>query len=281
MSRSPISPTSPTSLASPVTSYSSALSNYTNLIIVCGHATYIGDGTDTSEDQWILAPFQRSNREWRKRSEHETFLAHIHLAALSAQHDSRAMIIFSGARTTSSASSRSEAEGYAMILLHLARSSPNLFSREMQFALETHATDSYQNLLFSILRFRQLTGAYPRDVTVITHAFKERRFLEQHAPAIKWPAHRIRVAGLNPPFSAVELEEVMQGEKSRAYDLFAEDPYGMRAVLAEKRRARNWDAARANVFLGFGLGKEVAGLLEWMGGVSGWETFPGRLPWQD
>jgi hypothetical protein len=194
------------------------------------------------------------------------------------------MIIFSGGRTTSlsaNPTSRSEAEGYALILLNLARNNPSLFSREMQFALETHATDSYQNLLFSILRFRQLTGSYPRDVTVITHAFKQARFLEQHAPAIKWPAHRIRVAGLNPPFSAVELEEVVEGEKARAYDLFAEDPYAMRGVLAEKRLARNWEAAKANVFLGYGLGREVAGLLEWNGGVSGWERYPGRLPWMD
>jgi hypothetical protein len=278
MDQSPISP------ISPVNTSTASLSSYTNLIIVCGHATYLGDGTSVTEDQWLLAPFQRSNPEWRKRSEHETFLAHIHLAALSAQHDSRAMIIFSGGRTTSlsaNPTSRSEAEGYALILLNLARNNPSLFSREMQFALETHATDSYQNLLFSILRFRQLTGSYPRDVTVITHAFKQARFLEQHVPAIKWPAHRIRVAGLNPPFSAVELEEVVEGEKARAYDLFAEDPYAMRGVLAEKRLARNWEAAKANVFLGYGLGREVAGLLEWNGGVSGWERYPGRLPWMD
>jgi hypothetical protein len=283
MNQTPTSPTSPASTFSPSSS-SSSLSSYTNLIIVCGHATYLGDGTHTTEDQWLLSPFQRSNPSWRKRSEHETFLSHIHLAALTAQHDPRAMIIFSGGRTTpttTNPTSRSEAEGYALILLHLARSNPLLFSREIQFALETHATDSYQNLLFSLLRFRQLTGAYPRDITVITHAFKQARFLDQHAPAIKWPAHRIRVQGLNPPFSAVELEEVLEGEKSRAYDLFAEDPYGVRGVLAEKRRVRNWEAGKANVFLGYGLGVEVAGLLEWNGGVSGWEKFPGRLPWMD
>jgi hypothetical protein len=275
MNQPPISPTSP------IGTSSAPLSSYTNLIIVCGHATYLGDGTHLTEDQWLLSPFQRSNPTWRKRSEHETFLSHIHLAALSAQHDPHAMIILSGGHTTTNALSRTEAEGYALILLHLARNNPSLFPRAIQFALETHATDSYQNLLFSILRFRQLTGAYPCDVTVITHAFKQSRFLDQHAPAVKWPAHRIRVMGLNPPFSAVELEEVVAGEKERAYDLFAEDPYAVRGILAEKRLARNWEARKANVFLGFGLGEEVAGLLEWNGGVSGWERFPGRLPWVD
>lgn len=261
-----------------VTSPTDDLARYTRLIIVCGHATYLGDGTRTSEDQWLLQDFQKSNREWNKRSEHETFLAHLLLAAQAAEADPRALLILSGGQTTPAR--RSEAEGYGALLLPMVQRNPALFPRPLRFALETHATDSYQNLLFSLLRFRQLTGAYPQDVTVVTHAFKERRFLEQHGPALKWPAHALRVAGLNPPFTAAEREQVERGERDRAVALFAEDPYGVRAPLSVKRKARNWDAARANVFLGYGLEKEVAELLEWTGGVSGWETYPGRLPWQ-
>lgn len=31
---------------------------------------------------------------------------------------------------------------------------------------EEHARDSFENLLFSVCRFRELTGAYPRNITV-------------------------------------------------------------------------------------------------------------------
>ena len=31
---------------------------------------------------------------------------------------------------------------------------------------EEHARDSFENLLFSICRFRELTGVYPRNITV-------------------------------------------------------------------------------------------------------------------
>ena len=43
--------------------------------------------------------------------------------------------------------------------------------------LEELATDSYQNLLFSILKHKIATGVYPYHITIVTHEFKRRRFL--------------------------------------------------------------------------------------------------------
>ena len=34
---------------------------------------------------------------------------------------------------------------------------------------EEHARDSFENLLFSVCRFRELTGAYPQNITVCEH----------------------------------------------------------------------------------------------------------------
>lgn len=31
---------------------------------------------------------------------------------------------------------------------------------------EEHARDSFENLLFSVCRFRELTGSYPKNITV-------------------------------------------------------------------------------------------------------------------
>lgn len=258
---------------------SNDISKYSELVLVCCHATYMGDGSNTAEDQWILQPFQRSDQMLNKPGEHETFIQHILSAAHITHSDPRALLIFSGGKTTPAP--RTEAEGYATILKHIVQHNAMLYPAGVRFATETYATDSYQNLIFSIIRFRQLTGVYPRNITVITHAFKERRFLELHAPAIKWPHHRIRVQGLNPPFTLDELNFTQKGEHERAYRFFAEDPYGVRMPLLQKRMERNWNVDKAHVFLGWKLEPPVMGLLEWQGGMSGWETFPRRLPWED
>ncbi|USW53277.1 Putative rossmann-like alpha/beta/alpha sandwich protein [Septoria linicola] len=259
---------------------SSDICKTTDLVLVCCHGIYMGeDGRNTAEDQWILQPFSRSDPLARKPGEHETFIAHIMTAAMAVHSNPEALLIFSGGFTTNAP--RSEAESYAIVLKHMVNHNAALFPAGVRYALETYATDSYQNLIFSIIRFRQLTGAYPKNITVVTHAFKERRFLELHAPAIKWPHHRIRVQGLNPPFTLDELNFTQMGERERAYNAFAGDPYGVRMPLSQKRLARNWNAERAHVFLGFRLESEVTGLLGWQGGVSGWETYPRRLPWED
>jgi hypothetical protein len=57
-------------------------------------------------------------------------------------------------------------------------------------AVETQAMDSYQNLLFSVIKFRHPTGSYSTKITVITQAFKECRFLELPGPAIKYCTSR-------------------------------------------------------------------------------------------
>jgi hypothetical protein len=42
-------------------------------------------------------------------------------------------------------------------------------------AAETFARDSFENLLFSIARFREITGAYPKQITVVGYDFKKQR----------------------------------------------------------------------------------------------------------
>lgn len=258
---------------------SSDISKLDELVIVCCHGIYMGAGGDLDENQWILQSFSRSDPSMNKPGEHETFTAHIVSAAMAVHSNPCALLVFSGGKTTNHP--RSEAESYGVILKHIVDTNAALFPAGVRYALETYATDSYQNLLFSIIRFRQLTGIYPKNITVVTHAFKERRFLELHAPAIKWPSHRIRVQGINPPFTLDELNFTQRGEHERAYLAFSGDPYGVRTPLISKRLARNWNADKAHVFLGFRLESEVMGLLTWQGGVSGWETFPRRLPWED
>jgi hypothetical protein len=210
-----------------------------------------------------------------KPSEIFTFMSHIHAGAALSCFD-KSLLMFSGGKTTDS--DKSEALSYYQVT-EMLYPTPTPWNFAMGCCeLEENATDSYQNLLFSILEFHRGLGRYPEQVTVITHGFKERRFLELHAPAIKWPASRIRVQGINPPFSKVELEETQRLEHARAYELFVQDPYGAHSPLSDKRRNRHWRQETADKLT---TDLVVRRLLGWTGGTTQKELFPHRLPWQE
>lgn len=52
---------------------------------------------------------------------------------------------------------------------------------------EEYARDSYENLLFSICRFSEMTGNYPDKITVVGFEFKRYRFENIHRQAIRYP----------------------------------------------------------------------------------------------
>ena len=52
---------------------------------------------------------------------------------------------------------------------------------------EEFARDSYENLLFSICRFHEVTGRYPDKITVVGFGFKTRRFVDLHRKAVRFP----------------------------------------------------------------------------------------------
>lgn len=58
--------------------------------------------------------------------------------------------------------------------------------------------DSYQNLLFSIARFREFTGRFPHKITIVGYDFKRQRFTELHRKALRWPPHKFEYVGLDP-----------------------------------------------------------------------------------
>ncbi|EMC92452.1 hypothetical protein BAUCODRAFT_126433 [Baudoinia panamericana UAMH 10762] len=245
----------------------------TDLVIVCCHATYIGGdlgGDPLNEKNWILQPFQRADPATHKASEARTFAAHYRAGEELCKQNAQALLLVSGGRTTN----RHYTEGQSY---HNAFSSITL--NLLSEYVESLATDSYQNLLFSVLHFRHLVGRYPEYVTVITHAFKANRFLMLHARAIKWPQDRIRVQGVDPPFTLAERAQTEQLERQRAFEPFEADLYGVRAPLADKRRARNWEPRALDSMPTYD--ESVWQLLRWTGGLSGNEIFPGRLPWEE
>lgn len=55
---------------------------------------------------------------------------------------------------------------------------------------EEFARDSYENLLFSLCRFHEITGRYPDKITVIGFGFKEKRFTDLHRKAVRFPKNK-------------------------------------------------------------------------------------------
>ena len=95
--------------------------------------------------------------------------------------------------------------------------------------------------IFSIARFHEVTGNYPKKITVVSFSFKQRRFETLHAPALRWPADRFMYVGVDPPSSTgFDLKRSTEGEAKNAAAPFEQDPYGCHSeVLQEKRKGRN------------------------------------------
>ncbi|CBY00466.1 hypothetical protein IAQ61_011390 [Plenodomus lingam] len=262
-----------------------------NLIIVCCHAIFLPDAGTTGfplhsphdESNWLLAPFQKSSQETGKPGEHETFLAHVKagLDALTVgtdqEHPPSNLLVLSGGATKPSQAPMSEARSYYHAALaeelaegHLHGGRAHRMFSKGYVLLEEQAIDSLQNLLFSILLFKKTTGKYPKQVRVITHAFKSARFLDLHAPAIRWPADRIQVQGIDPVMSGAELKSTLRGEEQFGYQPWKMDPLGLGEVLGGKRKQRGWnDSCLAD--LEEGLEDSVKQILR--------GRVPEQLPW--
>ncbi|KAK8219076.1 hypothetical protein IWZ01DRAFT_173631 [Phyllosticta capitalensis] len=259
-----------------------------HLVIVACHAIFLGQPDSPDCDiydaqQWHLQSFQKPTGTIP--GEHETFLQHIYagLSALAYGSISRdSVLVFSGAATALDVTGLTEAQSYfnAAVALtqRLGQGHPFAECFKSRTFLDENATDSYQNLLFSILKFRRHFGHYPRTVRVITHAFKTKRFLDLHAKAIRWPSDRIHVQGIDPVSRSVDHAQNVDGESKRGLSAWMQDLYGMHPPLADKRVARGWQPSVLHD-LGEGLEDDVKALLAYDGGKDGNRPFEGPLPW--
>lgn len=250
------------------------------LLILCCHATFRAHLGQSPFDEkvWSLKPYQIG--DYDRPSEHTTFITHIKAAIDSYFHDDSQVLVISGGKTTDD--ELSESESYYAVIDTLG-----LLPDDSDTGLvvhENHSTDSYQNLLFSLIEYYKLAESWPSRITLITHAFKFDRFVENHAAAIHWPVDRISVMGLNAPMSKTDMDTVQDAER-HTRDAFAKDPYGVQPFLMEKKRSRHWDEACIDELLAGIKDARVVGqlreLLVWRGGKDGTELFPGVTPWND
>ena len=94
-------------------------------------------------------------------------------------------------QTRPSAGPRSEGQSYWNLAHHIYRNDRTLDTILLERAIsEEYARDSYENILFSLCRFFEVIGRYPEKITVIGFGFKERRFVDLHRKAVRFPKDR-------------------------------------------------------------------------------------------
>jgi hypothetical protein len=233
--------------------------NLQNLVLVAGHAVYTGVDFHLAnrEDSWFLEPYQQVE------GEAQSFVDHIALGASLAARDPSALLLFSGGQTRSAAGPRSEGLSYWVVAeaagwfaeevgkaareaererggderAQQAAAEGAVASVRARAYTEEHARDSFENLMFGLCRFYEVTGHYPRHVTVVSYTLKQRRFEEVHRAALRFPPSRFSFVGTPIPPAAVGAQE---GE-ARTVAGFAKDPYGCdpKGELAAKRTRRD------------------------------------------
>ncbi|OQE79312.1 hypothetical protein PENNAL_c0052G02583 [Penicillium nalgiovense] len=263
----------------------SAICNH--LIIVCCHAIYTGRSKlGASENDWLIEPFQKG--------ETPTFIDHIKAGLKALAEDCHSLLVFSGGSTKKTRTELSEGQSYR----NLARDNDYFQGMSTistidpsRVIAETNATDSYQNLLFSLIQFRVYTGVYPQRVTVVTHEFKRARFMQCHFPAVglvpvgpeqEGYTRKVAVIGINPPVEVTSPDSLTRGEAVNGIGLWREDLYGVNPDLAGKRARRGWSPGMENdIFSHLGLENVVLDLVRYDGGDHCNKWFPKResLPW--
>ncbi|XP_057527703.1 uncharacterized protein C57A10.07 [Amaranthus tricolor] len=234
-----------------------------NLVMVAGHSVYTSSncGKVDNEKSWFLESYQKHP------GQASTFLAHIKEGVEVAAKDDQALLLFSGGETRKDAGPRSEAQSYWLVA-----DSKGWFGEEnvRERALtEEHARDSFENLLFSVCRFRELTGTYPQNITVVSYDFKEERFAQLHRLAIGFPESRFFYVGT--PASETSQVAAKKGE-SLVRSQFEKDPYGCLSSLHHKKLKR--DPFHRSIPYPNGC-PEIEALFRYCGS----SLYGGSLPW--
>ncbi|KAH9906976.1 FolC bifunctional protein [Xylariomycetidae sp. FL2044] len=212
----------------------------TRLIVVCCHGIWLGggggDGGDGpargfDEREWLIAGFQTG--------ETPTFIEHIKAGLRALKDDENSVLMFSGGPTRRE-TRLTEAESYSN--LAAANSYFSILSESeasRRISHENRALDSYSNVLFSLIQFWYDQGAWPRRLTIVSHAFKRERLVDCHCGAIGFPLEQVDFIGVDPPGMIDGSNETAVKGVVEAVTQWKEDPHGVGEVLAAKRAKRN------------------------------------------
>ncbi|WVR04413.1 hypothetical protein IAU60_001415 [Kwoniella sp. DSM 27419] len=262
-----------------------------HLIMVPGHAIWLGhDAASAREnDDWILEPMQKGGSV-------RTYIKHIEKGVEEMAADPRALLVFSGGATRLPPSPPlPEALSYhnlahALSLLPSTPLTPAEGSStaplplNLRAATEEYALDSYENLLFSIARFKEVTGRYPKKITVVGYGMKRRRFTNLHRAALNYPLSSFHYIGID---DEGDTTVHYAGELKYGFTPFISSPSGCHPPLSIKRLMRN-PYKRYHPY--HTSCPELIGLLEWcpplqlgkdeLGEEEEGTKFDGYVPWR-
>ena len=109
-------------------------------------------------------------------------------------HTTKLAVNWGSGETRPVAGPRSEGQSYWNLANHLYRNDKSMEKVFLERVVsEEFARDSYENLLFSLCRFFEMTGRYPEKLTVVGFGFKEKRFTDLHRKAVRFPKERFLV----------------------------------------------------------------------------------------
>ena len=178
----------------------------THLIIVAGHSVLVsGNVRNAAFDDavWFLYDYQRG------RGLPNAIVSHIRAGIRIALGDPAGLLVFSGGETRSNTGPETEGGSYYRVADALdlwdgrdvlpgpedgigidananadanangdrrgdAVANSTTTTVRARTVSEEYATDSFENLMFSVCRFREVTGRYPDKVSVVSFTFKRR-----------------------------------------------------------------------------------------------------------
>jgi hypothetical protein len=226
-----------------------------HLVVVAGHAVVRFSQlavADVADAGWYLLPYQQS------QSYPAIIKSHIQSGIRVAAADSKAVLIFSGGQTRRDVGPTSEAASYYYVAQEKKWLPADLTKRVF---LEEYARDSFENLLFSVCRFREVQGHYPAKVTVVGFDFKKKRYSELHRKALGLPPGNFTYLGIASP-AGFNQQRAADGELL-AYQEFEKDLYGCSdTTLSEKKHKR--DPFKRTVPYALAC-PEIESLLRWCG----------------
>ena len=249
-----------------------------HLIIVAGHAVLGGGQANQwkEERSWILEPHQKgSNGLFIKTLGHHIELG---IDELTNNFD-RSILVFSGGQTRDVPLSEA-------VSCYLVAKNEDFFQKSkteagavgMRIFAEEFARDGYENVLFSIARFREVTGGYPSYITVVGFEYKRHRFEKAHRTAVVFPKSQFNYRGYDMT-DAAKAEGIELGANfklpSDEFSFLAAnaDPY-----LCKKNKAtRQQRNSQRRVPPYFSSCPEI----HWLMRYCGPQIFSGALPWRD